>query len=34
MLDRRLTGEELAQLVAFLESLTGNVAFTAPDVPK
>jgi cytochrome c peroxidase len=34
MLPRNLEGAELAQLVAFLESLTGNVAFVPPDVPK
>jgi cytochrome c peroxidase len=34
MIDRNLNGDELAQLVAFLETLTGNVPFTAPDVPK
>jgi cytochrome c peroxidase len=32
--DRALSDEEVAQLVAFLETLTGNVAFTPPAVPK
>jgi cytochrome c peroxidase len=34
MIDRGLTAEECAQLVAFLETLTGNVPFTPPAVPK
>lgn len=34
MLDRGLTDEEVDQLVAFLETLTGNQPWTAPSVPK
>ena len=34
LLDRGLTDEELGQLVAFLETLTGNQPWTAPQVPK
>jgi cytochrome c peroxidase len=34
LIDRGLSDGEVAQVVAFLESLTGNVAFTAPAVPK
>jgi cytochrome c peroxidase len=34
LLDRGLTDEEIDQLVAFLETLTGNQAWTAPSVPK
>jgi cytochrome c peroxidase len=31
--DRQLGDDEVAQLVAFLETLTGNVPFTAPKLP-
>ncbi|MBL9079323.1 MAG: c-type cytochrome [Planctomycetes bacterium] len=34
LLDRGLTDAEIDQLVAFLETLSGNVPFTAPAVPK
>ncbi|MGB3965827.1 MAG: cytochrome c peroxidase [Planctomycetota bacterium] len=34
MMDRGLTDAEVDQLVAFLESLTGNVSWTAPVLPK
>ncbi len=34
MLDRQLSDAEVGQLVAFLETLTGNVAFAPPAVPK
>jgi cytochrome c peroxidase len=34
MLDRALSNEEVDQLVAFLETLTGNVVWSAPAVPK
>jgi cytochrome c peroxidase len=34
MINRGLTDEEQAQLVAFLETLTGNVPWQAPVVPK
>jgi cytochrome c peroxidase len=34
LLDRKLSEQEIDQLVAFLESLSGNVAFTPPAVPK
>lgn len=34
MMPRGLTDEEQAQLVAFLETLTGNVPWQAPVVPK
>lgn len=34
LVDRKLTDAEQAQLVAFLESLTGNTKFTAPVLPK
>ncbi|MCB9886999.1 MAG: c-type cytochrome [Planctomycetes bacterium] len=33
-LDRQLNDAEIDQLVAFLESLTGNQKFTAPSIPK
>ncbi|MBL8735249.1 MAG: c-type cytochrome [Planctomycetes bacterium] len=32
--DKKLSDAEIDQLVAFLESLTGNVAFVPPTVPK
>ena len=32
--DRKLSTQEIDQLVAFLESLTGNDAFVPPSVPK
>jgi len=34
LMDRGLTDAELDQLVAFLETLSGNVAWTPPAVPK
>ncbi len=34
MMDRALSDAEIDQLVAFLESLTGNVPWTAPVLPK
>jgi cytochrome c peroxidase len=34
LMDRRLSDAEIDQLVAFLESLTGNVAFVPPSVPQ
>ena len=34
LVDRKLSEQEIDQLVAFLESLTGNVAWTPPAVPK
>jgi cytochrome c peroxidase len=34
VMDRGLTDAEIDQLVAFLETLTGNVAWTPPAVPK
>lgn len=34
LLNRGLGAEEIDQLVAFLEALSGNVAFTAPTLPK
>ena len=34
LLDRKLSDAELAQLVAFLESLSGNQKFVAPVLPK
>lgn len=34
LLDRKLSEAEQADLVAFLESLTGDVAWTAPVLPK
>jgi cytochrome c peroxidase len=34
MMNRGLAAEEIDQLVAFLESLSGNVPFTPPAVPK
>lgn len=34
MLERGLSDEEVGQLVAFLETLTGNQPWTAPHVPK
>jgi cytochrome c peroxidase len=34
ILPRSLTPEEIDQLVAFLETLSGNVAFTPPKLPK
>ena len=34
MLNRMITDEEQAQLVAFLETLTGNTTWQAPVVPK
>lgn len=34
LMDKKLSEKEIEQLVAFLESLTGNVPFTAPNVPK
>ena len=33
-LDRKLNDAEIDQLVAFLESLTGNQKFVAPSIPK
>ena len=32
--DKKLRDAEIDQLVAFLESLSGNVAFVLPTVPK
>lgn len=34
LMDKKLSDEEIDQLVAFLESLSGDVPFTAPDLPK
>lgn len=34
MIDRKLTDEEIDQLVAFLESLSGNQQFTKPTLPQ
>jgi len=34
MMDRGLSAEEIDQLVAFLQTLTGNVPWTPPAVPK
>lgn len=34
LVDRKLSDAELADLVAFLESLSGDVAWTAPVLPK
>lgn len=34
LVDRRLNDEEIDQIVAFLEALSGNVAFVPPNVPK
>lgn len=34
MTDKQLSAQEIDQLVAFLESLNGNVPWTAPVVPK
>lgn len=34
LLDRQLADEEIDQLVAFLQSLSGDVAWTAPVLPK
>jgi cytochrome c peroxidase len=34
VIDRALSDEEVAQLVAFLETLSGDVPFVAPAVPK
>lgn len=34
LVDRGLSDEEIDQLVAFLETLSGNVAWTPPAVPK
>jgi cytochrome c peroxidase len=34
LMDRGITDAEIDQLVAFLETLTGTVAFTAPVLPK
>lgn len=34
MIDRSLTDQEVGQLVAFLEALTGDVPFTEPTLPK
>lgn len=34
MIDRNLSDQEIDQLVAFLEALTGDVPFTEPTLPK
>ena len=34
MLDRKLSDEEIDQLVAFVESLTGNMVWTPPTLPQ
>ena len=34
LIPRKLTPEQIDELVAFLETLSGNVAFTPPKIPK